>query len=149
MMLIGAIVDIVGFIAGIDENVGRLMAVLEDPNLDGDRQDSILENTLILITSDNGGTHTDNLPLRGEKGMFTEGGIRVPLIAFWKGHLFKARFKGFLKGSYPLLKAFLGGSYSFLKGMFKGYHCICYKRLSTNFLNNRFLSTVLFLQLNR
>ncbi len=76
-----------GFIAGVDENVGRLLSVLDDPNLDGDTTDSILENTLILFTSDNGGTHTDNLPLRGEKGMFAEGGIRVPLIAYWKGHV--------------------------------------------------------------
>ena len=83
--------EYLGFIAGIDENVGRLLAVLDDPNFDGNRQDSILENTLILFTSDNGGTHTDNLPLRGEKGMFTEGGIRVPLIAFWKGHLPEGR----------------------------------------------------------
>ncbi len=79
--------EYLGFIAGVDDNVGRLLAVLGDPNLDGNPQDSILENTLILFTSDNGGTHADNLPLRGEKGMFTEGGIRVPLIAFWKGHL--------------------------------------------------------------
>ena len=79
--------EYLGFIAGVDENVGRLVAVLDDPNLDGDTTDSILENTLILFTSDNGGTHTDNLPLRGEKGMFTEGGIRVPLIAYWKGHV--------------------------------------------------------------
>ena len=81
------IAQYLGFIAGVDENVGRLLSVLDDPNLDGDTTDSILENTLILFTSDNGGTHTDNLPLRGEKGMFAEGGIRVPLIAYWKGHV--------------------------------------------------------------
>ncbi len=76
-----------GFIAGVDENLGRMLRILGDPDGDGDVADSILENTLILFTSDNGGTHADNLPLKGVKGMFAEGGTRVPLIAFWKGKL--------------------------------------------------------------
>ncbi len=75
--------EYLGFITGVDENMGRLLAALEDPNGDGDKSDSIADNTLVLFTSDNGGTHTDNLPLRGVKGMLTEGGMRVPLIAKW------------------------------------------------------------------
>ena len=79
--------DYLGFIAGVDENMGRLVAALEDPNGDGDQADSIRKSTLVLFTSDNGGTHADNLPLRGEKGMFTEGGVRVPLITSWPGQV--------------------------------------------------------------
>ena len=75
------------YVNELDAHVGSIVAHLNDPNDDGNTADSIANDTLIIFTSDNGGTHTDNLPLRGEKGMFTEGGIRVPLIAFWKGHL--------------------------------------------------------------
>lgn len=77
--------EYLGFIAGVDENVGRLLGLLEDPNGDGDSSDSIAEKTLVLFTSDNGGTHTHNRPLKGVKGEFVEGGVRVPLIAYWKG----------------------------------------------------------------
>ena len=49
------------------------------------------ENTLIFFVSDNGGptaqTTSDNGPLRGFKAQTWEGGIRVPFMVQWKGHV--------------------------------------------------------------
>lgn len=83
----GAEANYLGFISGLDENVGRLIQTLKDPNGDGDTRDSILDNTVVLFTSDNGGTHASNVPLKGAKGMHSEGGTRVPLIISWPGKI--------------------------------------------------------------
>lgn len=65
-------------IYSVDENIGKLLAKLEELKLD--------KNTIIIFTSDNGGLSTSegsptcNAPLRAGKGWLYEGGIRVPLI---------------------------------------------------------------------
>ena len=60
----------------MDEGIGQVVRVL--------RECSLLENTLIVFTSDNGGERfSDNWPLVGGKMDLTEGGIRVPWIAHW------------------------------------------------------------------
>ncbi len=60
----------------MDEGIGWIVAAL--------RQQGLLENTLIVFTSDNGGERfSDNWPLVGGKMDLTEGGIRVPWIAHW------------------------------------------------------------------
>lgn len=79
-------VNYAGFVHGLDQTVGRLIAYLEDPNGDGDSSDSIAEQTIVFFASDNGGSGgTTNVPLRRNKGTFYGGGLRVPLIAWRPG----------------------------------------------------------------
>jgi len=71
----------------LDDGVGRVIEAL--------KINGLLENTLIVFTSDNGGlgldelgpAPTSNLPLRKWKGHVYEGGIRIPAIISWKGRI--------------------------------------------------------------
>ena len=66
-------------VLNLDDNVGRLLAHLE--NL------GIMDNTMIVFMSDNGGPEyanaSDNGHLRNGKGTLWEGGIRVPMAIQW------------------------------------------------------------------
>lgn len=72
----------------MDHQVGKVLKAIEDPDGDGDSSDSILENTLIIFTSDNGGAWpADNGPFSSGKASVREGGIRVPMIVVLKGKI--------------------------------------------------------------
>lgn len=58
--------------------------------LDELRTSGLASRTLVIFTSDNGGSLThgsSNAPLRGAKGSTWEGGVRVPTIAWWPGRI--------------------------------------------------------------
>jgi arylsulfatase A-like enzyme len=72
----------------LDDCVGRVLAKLDALGLAND--------TIVVFMSDNGGLHvlegtgtpaTYNRPYRAGKGFLYEGGVRVPLLVRWPGHV--------------------------------------------------------------
>ncbi|MCH8042770.1 MAG: arylsulfatase [Planctomycetes bacterium] len=79
---------IAAMISLMDRDIGRLMARLKQHGIDDD--------TIVMFTSDNGphregGNNPEffdsNGPLRGIKRAMYDGGIRVPMIVRWPGHI--------------------------------------------------------------
>ena len=100
----------------MDRDIGRILALVAELNLN--------DQTIIVLTSDNGplydalgGTDTDFFEsaraFRGRKGSVYEGGVRVPAIVRWSGHIASGtvsdRVTGF-EDWLPTLLELAGGS---------------------------------------
>ncbi|HTR16019.1 MAG TPA: arylsulfatase [Acetobacteraceae bacterium] len=73
-----------GVMSQLDDVVGGLLKKLKDSGLD--------QNTIVVFTTDNGAenfTWPDggNTPFAAGKGTIMEGGMRVPMIIKWPGHV--------------------------------------------------------------
>lgn len=83
----------------VDWSVGRVLDTL--------RSLGLAERTLVLFTSDNGGTpRAVNTPLRGNKGSTWEGGMRVPTIAWWPGRIPSDTNTDAIAGMFDVLPTF-------------------------------------------
>ncbi|MFH5833771.1 arylsulfatase [Halalkalibaculum sp. DA384] len=92
----------------MDKHVGQIIDKL--------KEQGISDNTLVIFTSDNGaelasgGTDPDffksNGPLRGYKRDVYEGGIRVPMIAWWPGKIKEGSTSDHLFGFQDMMPTF-------------------------------------------
>lgn len=111
-------------VTNVDQNVGRILATLEDPNNDGNTSDSIMNNTVVMFASDNGVLwpghangfdpefFNSNGPFRGEKSNTLEGGVRTPFFVRWDGVTqpgsVNSDFVGSLADVYPTIAELAG-----------------------------------------
>jgi len=94
-------------ITRMDGDIGRLLAKLKDVGIE--------KNTLVIFSSDNGpameaGAEPEffdsNGALRGMKRDLYEGGIRVPLIAYWPGKIKPGSVSGHISAFWDFLPTF-------------------------------------------
>ncbi len=67
-------------VQSLDANIGRVLQALDVHGLS--------PNTIVVFTSDNGGERFSKIwPFTGMKGELLEGGLRIPAIVRWPGHV--------------------------------------------------------------
>ena len=97
-----------GMISCLDEQVGEIVKKL--------KEEGVYDNTLIIFTSDNGPTYTGGVDFEffessapfhngygWTKGFVHEGGIHIPMIASWPGHIAKGKTSKHLSAFYDVL----------------------------------------------
>ncbi len=99
--------EFAAMVTRIDTYVGDIIDEL--------KKQGILDNTLFIFTSDNG-PHTEGGAdpdffntkklLRGYKRSLYEGGVRVPFIAMWKGHIVASSMSDHISAFWDMMPTF-------------------------------------------
>lgn len=67
-------------VTAMDTQIGRVLEALQ--------KNGLADNTIVVFTSDNGGERfADTWPFTGRKTELLEGGLRIPSIVRWPGHI--------------------------------------------------------------
>jgi arylsulfatase A-like enzyme len=76
----GSLATYAKMVLAMDAAIGRVLMALE--------RAGVGQNTIVIFTSDNGGERfSDTWPFSGKKTELLEGGIRIPAIVRWPGHV--------------------------------------------------------------
>jgi arylsulfatase A-like enzyme len=76
----GSLKTYADMVTRMDMQIGRILSELE--------KQGIADNTIVIFTSDNGGERfSDTWPFSGRKTELLEGGLRIPAIIRWPGHV--------------------------------------------------------------
>ncbi len=76
--------DYVKMLERVDQGVGKILGALD--------KHRIADNTLVILSSDNGGYYlSDNSPFFHHKSTLWEGGVRVPCLMRWPDHIPKGK----------------------------------------------------------
>lgn len=88
----------------MDESIGNILMLLKRRGYE--------DNTIVIFLSDNGGSPgvSSNAPLRGGKAQFFEGGIRVPCIVKWPGHIKKGSVNDALLSSLEIFPSVMAAA---------------------------------------
>ena len=89
-----------GMVSHLDKGVGSVLAKLKELNID--------KNTIVIFTSDNGPAYLGSpAHFKGRKTDFHEGGIRVPMIAWWPETITKGIVSNEIANTIDFLPTFL------------------------------------------
>ncbi|WPR71409.1 sulfatase [Flavobacterium sp. NG2] len=126
-------VEYATMVESVDQNIKRIVDYLDQNNL--------RENTMIIITSDNGhneGPSTNNR-LRNAKGYIYEGGIKVPTMINWPGKITARRSEALISvlDFYPTFMEVAGIKNH--KGVLDGNSLVGQFKSDSEFFNNRSL----------